>query len=57
MKCLICGTTITKKTLDINKMLSKKEAMRLYSIRKEKQICSSCSTSYLMLDLGFKTVI
>jgi hypothetical protein len=57
MKCSICRAPITEKTLDINKMFSKEEAMRLYSLRKEKQICSSCSTSYLMLNLGFKTVI
>jgi hypothetical protein len=57
MKCLICGSMITEKTLDISKIISKDEAMRLYTLRKEKQICSPCSTSYLMLDLGFKTLI
>ena len=51
MKCKICGTTLTKKNLDINKILSKEEALRLYKTRKERQICSECSIQMLMLNL------
>lgn len=50
-KCKLCGTILTRKSLDIDKILLKEEAERLYVIRKEKEICSECSITMLMIEL------
>lgn len=49
--CSICGVKLTEKNLDINKMLSRKETKKLYSIRRKRGICSECSISMLIIDI------
>jgi len=49
--CTICGTELNKKSLDITKMLSKEEGERLFSVRRDRGICSECSITMLMLNL------
>jgi hypothetical protein len=50
-KCSICGTPLTKENLDITKILSEKEAKKLYTIRKKRGVCSECSIQMIMLDI------
>ena len=50
-KCKYCGSDLNEKTLDIDKMLSKEEAKRLFKVRKESGVCSECSIQMLMLNL------
>ena len=50
-KCKVCGTKLTRKSIDIDKMLNQKEAKRLEKLRLKEGLCSECSMQMLMMNI------